>query len=157
MDRKDRFGTRSDRPLDRRGIHGEGAWIDVDQHWLCARVLDGGDAGHESKRHRDDFIASSNARGQQSKMQRAGAGIQRYAFRSSAIPGKVLFKSGYFRAQDELAAVEHSLQGSIDFLLDATVLSFEIEIRYFDVLHEACPKKSIVSFYFVTLRPNLAG
>ena len=136
MHRQDRLRARRDRSLNRSGIHGERSGIDIDQHGLRSGIADRGDAGDKSKRDGDDFIAGTNARGEQGEMQRAGAGIQCDAFRGAAIGREFLFERSHFGAEYELATVQHVRDGRINLGLDALVLRFQIEIGNFNVCHE---------------------
>src|ERR1700682_2054349 len=78
MYRQDRLGARRNCPLNLCDVDVEGSGIDVGKHRAGAAVIEGGDPGYESERGRDHFISWSDARSQQSQMQRAGPRIHRY-------------------------------------------------------------------------------
>src|SRR5579863_2226235 len=65
-------------------------------------------------------------------MKRAGAGVQCDAFLRAAIRGELPFEAGNLGSEDELRALQHSGDRSINFLLDASVLRLQIEIGNLD-------------------------
>ena len=76
-------------------------------------------------------------------MQGTGTRIQGDTLGRAAIDRKFLLKLCYLGAKDELATFQHAGNRSIDFGLNALILRFKVEIRYFDVCHE------ITEFYCI--------
>ena len=138
MHRQNRLGARRDRSLNRRRIHVERPRLDIHQHRTRPGIQHRRNAGHERKRHGNDFIARPHSRCQQRQMQRARAGIQRNAPCRSTIGCEVALKRRHFRSQNKLATLQDSCDRRIDLRLDAPVLRFQIEIGNFDVCHWTC-------------------
>src|SRR5579864_1149570 len=84
-------------------------------------------------------------------MQRAGPRIQGNAFGRAAIVSEFCFKSGHFGAEDELTAFQYASDGSINFRLDAAVLSFQIDRGDFSVRHEYCARPSGIASKTISL------
>ena len=110
-------------------VHREGLRIDVDVDRARADVADRGDGGDEGERHGDDFVAGPDAGGDQREMQRAGAGVDRDAVRRALVGGELLLEGLDFRAEDELAGVEHAPDGGGDVRFDGEVLGFQVDER----------------------------
>jgi hypothetical protein len=121
--------------LDAVGIHGEEARIDVYQHRLGMAVMDCGGRRHEGKRHRDDLISRLDTRRKQREMQSARAAVDSHGMLGLAVRRVFLLQRRHFGAKRELAAVQHALDGRVDFGLDARVLRLQIDERN----HEAFP------------------
>ena len=112
------------------GIHRPGDGIDVDEDRLCAAVKHRGCRRDERHRDCDDLIAGTDAGRKQRQVQRRGAAIDRTAMADVAIGRKTLLEGRDLRSQHKLRAFDGARNRGIDFRLDLTVLSFQIQKRY---------------------------
>ena len=112
-----------------RGIHREGARVDVHEHGRGARVVDRRDRRDERERHRDHLVARADVGREQRQVQRAGAGVDADAELRARVGGELLLELGHLAAERELAGIEHALDRGIDLGLDARVLGLQVDER----------------------------
>src|SRR5690606_7918579 len=81
----------------------------------------------EREWRRDHLVARSDLGCQQRKMQSARTGVHADADLRPGECGELLLELRHLAAERELARVENALNCSIDLVLDACVLSFQVD------------------------------
>ena len=128
MHRHDRFGSGGDRSLDLFWIDVGRGGIDIDKDRFRTRVGDRLRGGDERVGRGDDFVTGLHARGQQAKVQRAGAAVERHAVLRFAVGGEFLLKLGDLLAEDERRVAANPVERGEYLLAQFAILGFQIEI-----------------------------
>src|ERR1700685_4818724 len=83
-------------------------------------------------------MAGTDSRSQQRQVQSTRTRIEGDTFRRAAIVGEFPCELGDLGAENELTAVQNPGDSRINLRLDALVLHFQIEERYFSGFHNGC-------------------
>ena len=86
-------------------IEREGTEVDICQHRFGSGSFNGADRGHGCMRHRDDLIPVTDATGEQSQLDRVGAGGDAYRMGNTMIFGEFPFEGLDLGSQDVPATI----------------------------------------------------
>ncbi len=128
MNRDDGLGSRCNCRLDSCRIHRPVVGLDVDEHWLCAGVLDRCDRGDKGERYRDHLISRTDASCQECQVKGARAAVHTNGFSRGAERREVTFERRHGRTEYVRRLVEHLLNRSIDLGLQRPVLRLQIYV-----------------------------
>ncbi len=124
--RDDRLGLGRDGGFEQRRVEVVGARIDVDIHRLGTEYGDGLGGGDVGEARGDDLVAVGHADCHLGDLQGVGAVGAGDAVLGADKGGELFFQFGHFGAKDVLAVGQHALDASVDPVLDAGLLGFEV-------------------------------
>ena len=111
VDDEDGAGSRGEDAFDRGGREVEGDGIDVGEDRCGADVQDGVGDGDEGEGRDDDFIAFSDAEGEQGHVQACGAAADGDGVGDGVVCGKGGFERGEFGAEAEMGCAQDGGDG----------------------------------------------
>jgi len=124
--RDDGLGLGRDGGFEQRRVEVVGARIDVDIHRLGTEYGDGLGGGDVGEARGDDLVAVGHADCHLGDLQGVGAVGAGDAVLGADKGGELFFQFGHFGAKDVLAMGQHALDASVDLVLDAGLLGFEV-------------------------------
>ncbi len=125
--RYDRLGSRRDGRLDQRRVQIVAVFLDIHIHRL--RTQKGGGLGRcdIGKTRRDDLVARTNAERHQGNLKRISPVGYADTMACAGKRDKLFLKLRDFGPEDELAVIEHALDGGIHVRLQSLVLALEVD------------------------------
>ena len=129
VDRNDRARAPCDRRGNQGGVDLECVLAAVHQHWARADRRHGERRGHKRVCWKDDLVTGPNADGLEREAQRVEAASHANRMRRSKVLGGVALETFDGIREDELAALEHLVDGGADARFDGLILRGEVHER----------------------------
>src|SRR5262249_27657585 len=130
------LGTRRDRPLDERGVHGPSLGVDVDQHRLGIGIENSCDGRYECSGDGDDFVSGLDSHSKQRQMQSRSAGIYGNSVIYSAKFSEILLESRDTASLPVCPAPQHLESRHFQLEADSLVLLLQIKKRDHEALRK---------------------
>ena len=127
VNRNNRFGSLGQTLLKFRGVHRECVWIHIHKYRASFAVSNRLGGGDKCVRNRNDFIAFTNSKRQESKPKGVGAIAHGDCVGGPTECSELFFELFHERSAGKGAALDHFANSSIEFFNERGVMRLQIE------------------------------